>query len=211
MNKEKQIKIIYVIGVIIFLLFVVYSFLSNVKDYINDSIILLILITLIFLLRKHFDLSSLTFILLIVAFISHNSGVFGFYNNSPLPIQYDHFTHFIGLFSISVLFFNFFKKYFSANKTNNILILLMILLASLGIGAVVEEVEFLGFLKFGTGDGFLKFGGLGDTQLTEQNIRDIDIIGGGWINTMWDLIYNFLGALVGVIFMYLLYLYKNRK
>ena len=87
--------------------------------------------------------------------------------------------------------------------------LLIILLASIGVGALVEQLEFLGFLKFGFGDGLLRFGGLGDTPLTEETLRDIDLIGGGWINTMWDLIYNFIGALLGTILMYLIYLFKK--
>ena len=87
----------------------------------------------------------------------------------------------------------------------------MIVLSSLGIGSLIETSEFLGFLKFGFGEGFLKFGGLGDTPLTESTLRDLDIIGGGWINTMWDLFYNTLGSLFGAIFMYVLYLYKNKN
>ena len=87
--------------------------------------------------------------------------------------------------------------------------MIIIFLAALGVGSLIEETEFLGFLKFGTGEGLLKFGGLGDTPLNDEMLRDIDIIGGGWINTMWDLTYNSLGALFGVIFMYTIYLYKK--
>lgn len=211
MHKETQLKIIYFLGIAIFILFAIYAYFSNVKDYINDSIILIILLSLIYLLRKYLDFTQSIFILLIIGFISHNLGVFGFYNVSPIPIQYDHITHFIGLFAVSTLFFNFFKKYFSDNKINNVLILIIIILATLGVGSLIETAEFLGFLKFGFGEGFLKFGGLGDTPLTEEVLRDIDLIGGGWVNTMWDLVYNALGALFGVTFMYILYLYKNKN
>ncbi len=203
MNKEKQIKIIYLLGILLFILFAFYAYSSNVKEYINDSIILIILLTTLYFLRKQFTLSPTIFIILILAMASHDAGVFGFYSNSPIPIQYDHFTHFIGMFAVSLLIFNLFKKYFSSSKLNNVLILIMVILASLGIGSLIESIEYLGFLKFGTGPGLLKFGGLGDT-ITEETLRDIDLIGGGWINTMEDLIYNFLGAFLGTILMYVL-------
>ena len=61
-------------------------------------------------------------------------------------------------------------------------LILIIILASLGIGAVIEQTEYIGFLKFGEGSGLLRVGGLGDTQLNEDNLRAMDIVGGGWIN-----------------------------
>lgn len=210
MQSSRSLTTIYISGIIIFILFSFYAYFFNVKDYINDSIIAIFLVSLVYFFKKHINLYNYSFILLILGLVSHLSGVFGFYSLSPLPIQYDHFTHFLGLFAVSILFFNFFKKYFSENKKNNFLILVAILLVSLGIGSLIEEIEFLGFLEFGTGEGLLKFGGLGDTPLNEKVLRDIDIIGGGWINTMWDLTYNFLGALSGVIFMYFYYLYKRK-
>ena len=203
-------KLVFILGLIIFILYGIYSYTSDVLDYINDSIILSIILIILFFLRNALKLTPFSFLLIIIASAIHLSGVFGFYNISPLPIQYDHFTHFIGLFAVSILLFNFFKKYFSGSGLNNFLILIMIILASLGLGSVIEQAEFLGFLKFGTGEGFLKFGGLGDT-LTEGQLRDIDLIGGGWINTMWDLIFNFLGSLFGAIFMYVKYLYKKNE
>ncbi|MBI2499403.1 hypothetical protein HYV88_04135 [Candidatus Woesearchaeota archaeon] len=210
MQSNRSLTAIYFFSIILFTIFSFYAYFSNVKDYINDSIIAIILVSIVFFLKKHINLYNYSFILLILGLVSHLSGVFGFYSSSPLLIQYDHFTHFLGLFAVSVIFFNFFKKFFSENKINNFLILIVIFLTSLGIGSLIEETEFLGFLKFGTGEGLLKFGGLGDTPSNEGMLRDIDVLGGGWINTMWDLVYNSLGALFGVIFMYIVYIYKRK-
>jgi len=209
MQSNRSLIAIYLFSIILFILFSFYAYFSNVKDYINDSIIAIVLVSIVFFLKKHINLYNYSFILLILGIVSHLSGVFGFYSSSPLLIQYDHLTHFLGLFAVSIIFFNFLKKFFSENKINNILIMIIIFLAALGVGSLIEETEFLGFLKFGTGEGLLKFGGLGDTPLNDEMLRDIDIIGGGWINTMWDLTYNSLGALFGVIFMYTIYLYKK--
>ena len=204
-------KLLFILGIIIFILIIVYSYTSQVTEYIGDAIISIAIITIVLFLRKHLNLTSSTFLLLILALTLHNLGVFGFYNISPLKVQYDHITHFVWLFPVSLIVFNFFKPYFSNNKLKNLLLLLFILTSSLGVGALIEQTEYIGYLKFGTGPGLLRFGGLGDT-FNEENLRAMDIIGGGWINTMLDLNYNFLGALFGVILMYFTSLiYKNGR
>ncbi len=204
-------KLIFILGLIIFIFFGIYSYYSNVKDYINDSIFFSVILILLFFIRKKINLTPISFSLLILALLSHLSGVFGFYNNSPILIQYDHFTHFIGLFATSILIYNLMEKYFTKNKYSNFFIILIIFFTSLGIGSLIEQVEYIGYLKFGTGAGLFKFGGLGDTIINEENLRDIDIIGGGWINTMLDLNYNFIGSLAGIIFIYLINKFKQRK
>ena len=207
--KDKNL-LAYIIGILTFSAFITYSTAINFFEYIPDSIIFIVLISIIYFFRKSLNLNPISFFLLIIALASHNAGVFGWYNISPLPIQYDHFTHFIGLFSVSLVIFNALKKYFTKNKVTNFLLMLMIFFASLGIGALVEQTEYIGYLQFGTGAGLLKFGGLGDTP-GEGDLRQMDIIGGGWINAMTDLNYNFLGALVGIILMYFTNKYKSKK
>ena len=44
---------------------------------------------------------------------------------------------------------------------------------------------------FGEGDG------LPDVNYTEPEL--IDFLGGGWANTMWDIVFNEIGALAGLI------------
>ena len=87
----------------------------------------------------------------------------------------------------------------------------LIFLASLGVGALIEQMEYIGYLKFGTGEGLLRFGGLGDTTVNEEQLRAMDIIGGGWINTMIDLNYNFLGSLIGLVIMHIANKLKYRN
>ncbi len=199
----KKTTSIIIIGITIFLAYAYYSYSSGVTDYVNDSFIFIgVLVALLFLSWKA-DISGFSFIVLIVAAALHLSGVFGWYNQSPIFIQYDHVTHFVGLFAVAAVVFDLMKIYFGKNRFANVMLLVMMFLVSLGVGSVVEQVEYLGYLKLGTGAGLLKFGGLGDTVFNEENLRDIDIIGGGWINTMIDLNYNFLGAVMGIMFMYI--------
>ncbi|MEK6847051.1 MAG: hypothetical protein AABY16_02700 [Nanoarchaeota archaeon] len=208
---RKSINIISIIGALIFLLYAYYSYSSGETAYISDSFIFIGALLVLYFLRRKFDISELSFILVIIASVLHLSGVFGWYNQSPFIIQYDHLTHLVGLFAIAAVVFDIMKIYFGKSKFTNFMLLAMMFLASLGIGSVVEQVEYIGYLKFGTGAGLLRFGGLGDTVLNDENLRAMDIIGGGWINTMLDLNYNFLGALFGILFMYIANKFKLNK
>lgn len=202
----KKNKLILILGIISFLSIVFYSYMSQVTEYISDALISIAITLFIFSFRKKLNLTHTSFILIILALLFHDLGVFGFYNASPIVIQYDHFTHFFGLFAISIIIFNLLKQYFTKSNVTNFIILLVMFASSLGIGSLVEQVEYIGYLKFGTGPGLLRFGGYGDTPFNESDLRAMDIIGGGWINTMLDLNYNFLGAIIGAIFMYIKYL-----
>jgi len=204
-------NVVFSIGLFLFIGYGIYSYISGVKDYINDSLTLSFTLLLVFFLRKVLKITPTSLSLLILAFVSHLSGVFGFYNKSPLPLQYDHFTHLIGLFAISILVFNAIKSYFSKSIFHNGIVLLFMFFCSLGIGAVVEQIEYIGYIRLGTGAGLFKFGGLGDTPFNEELLRPMDVIGGGWINTMLDLNYNFLGAIIGIILMYSINTYKLKK
>jgi len=208
---KKSRLIVFAIGILIFLAYAYYSYSSGVTAYISDSFIFIGILVGLFIFANKLNLSLLSFVLIIIAFMLHLSGVFGWYNVSPIFIQYDHLTHLFGLFAITVLVFDTLKIHLGKSKFGNFLLLLMVFLASLGIGSVIEQVEYVGYLKFGTGAGLLRFGGLGDTPFNEENLRAMDIIGGGWINSMLDLNYNFIGALAGIIFVYSIYKYKSRK
>jgi len=209
MLKDNKNKIVLFLGILIFIAFIIISFVVKVREYTPDSIIFIAIIILLFLARKKINLHPITFSLIIISLIAHNSGVFGWYNTSPFFIQYDHLTHFIGFFAVSIALFQLMEKYFTKSKLTNFILILVVLMASLGIGAILEQTEYLGFVRLGTGPGFLKFGGLGDTFSEEENLRAFDIIGGGWINAMLDLNYNFLGALTGIILMYFINRFKR--
>lgn len=208
---EKSKLIIGISGIVIFILYALYSYTSGVTEYISDSFIFIGILLILLFLNKKLNLTKTGLILLIIAIMTHLSGVFGWYNQSPFPIQYDHLTHLAGLFAISIILFQYMEQYFTNKKFNNLSIIIIIFLASLGIGSLIEQTEYIGYLKFGTGAGLLRFGGLGDTPFTEENLRAMDIVGGGWINSMLDLNYNFLGALIGTLLMYFINKFKLKK
>ena len=53
----KKINVVFFIGVIIFLLYGLYSYLSGVYEYIMDALIVILLVFVLFLLKKELNLN----------------------------------------------------------------------------------------------------------------------------------------------------------
>lgn len=173
---------------LVFLLFIPLTLSLGVPDYVFDNILAVFFVVFLFFLRRFFSLHPLTYLLVFVALLLHNLGMFGFYSNSPLPIQWDHVDHFYGFFAVTFLLWHLF---FDAFKKKNLFTAsLFLLLAVLGIGVTIEYIEFVGFFVAGQGEGVLGQG-LGDTQTEFGSSL--------WMNTMLDLIFNLLGSLVALM------------
>ncbi len=153
-------------------------------------------------------LNIIIYTLLALSFCLHLCGIFGWYSVSPLPfIQWDHITHGIPLFSFTLLLYNFARQWipnkFWSSRTWGIL--LLVFLGGLGIGAIVENIEFFGYLTVGYGEGGLFFGGPGDgVPVTSAQMDIIQNLGGGYINTEVDLVWNAFGTIAAIILMSLI-------
>jgi len=185
----------YIASLVIFIFLMILAYLNDVKDYINDGIIIIVLLSLIYFGRDSLKLNNFTFLLISFGFLLHNFGVFGFYNVSPLFIQWDHITHFFGELAMGVFVFNYLDKsnMFVYGRLQTFYLCTFAVLAAMGFGIFVEFLEFGGYFFVGEGAGVLGHG-LGDINT--------EFINGEWFNTMFDLIFNFFGALVGVILAY---------
>jgi hypothetical protein len=184
---------LYLVSLIIFLGFILVAFILDVKDYINDSIFMILILSFLFWRYDSFKLKSWIFLLIIFSFALHNMGVYGYYGVSPINLQWDHVTHFVGEFVAAVFVYNLFfaKGFFHTGRGSKLIVYLLVLLSVLGIGVLVEFLEFFGYLF--VGDGMGVFGhGLGDINT--------EFVNGEWFNTMFDFIYNFFGALIGIFF-----------
>ncbi|RMD57996.1 hypothetical protein D6825_02315 [Candidatus Woesearchaeota archaeon] len=180
----------------VLLLFVPLAYLHGTDGFAVDALIFAALSVFFFSTRRVWNLSTPVFIMLVLGFTLHLCGVFGWYYKSPIPVQWDHVTHLFGLMGYALLFAGFAQDWLSVKwSRKNFAIVLMVFLAAFGIGALIELSEFLGYLKLGFGDGGLMFGA-GDGLPGSDVIEDI---GGGWINTGWDLIYNFIGVSLGLM------------
>ncbi len=184
MEKERG---VYLISIAAYLGIMGYAVKSGVTDYVNDVVVSIMLITLLYVKRKSFAITPWLLGVFAGALLLHNSGVFGWYNQSPVGIQWDHITHGVGFFAIALISLHMGTKK-AQMKTRNLLAL--IVLVNLGIGVLVELYEFTGFLLVGEGQGGLGHGE-GDVE---------SILGKSeWFNTMFDFIWNLIGTSTGIL------------
>lgn len=198
------------IAIVMFIVFIFYSFLVGVRAFIPDYILFIILILYLYKAYDKWRLNLPIYTIVILSLLLHSAGVFGWYHVSPIGWQWDLVTHFFGLMAWAMFFFNYARPWLEKTcwTTKNVRIFILVVLAAMGIGAAVEMVEFFGYLSFGFGDGVLKFGpGDGVSGLTGQEL--ISSLGGGWINENWDLTFNMLGALMGAFIMIMLQFYLH--
>jgi len=173
----------------------------NLQAYAVELIGFSLLLLFFYHYSKEFRLNSTLFSLIIVSMVLHSMGVFGFYAKSPVFVPWDHVTHFIPILIFSIVFFNFLEPYMSKKfDVKSFFLILIVLLAALGVGSLVENFEFIGFNIYGFGEGGLGFGA-GDAFPGQEVSDQIESFVGGWYNAMWDLVNNLLGALLGVVIM----------
>lgn len=194
------------LGVFTFLVMILMSYIWKNTGFVPDMIAFIILTLFFYFTYDKWNLNLPIFTILILSWFPHALGFMGFYLNTPVALSWDHITHFFPMFGFALLFFNFLHQWmdrkFFTKKT--IFLILVVLLAASGVGVVIELIEFSGFLVYGFGEGALAFGA-GDAapgQLV-TSVEEIEAYGGGWFNTMYDLIWNSLGALSAVVLMIL--------
>lgn len=200
-------------GLAIYLVLSIFAWINDVMIYyIADLIFSAAFIIFLHFAYKFWRLSIPVYTLIVLSFTSHLMGIFGWYNSSPIPLQWDHVTHGLPMFSFTLLIFGFMHQWMDKKfwKARTWAIMLLVFLGVLGIGAAIENVEFFGFLTLGYGDGALFFGGAGDVTLPANTAEILKEIGGGYINTGLDLIWNLAGAIAGIIMMSAVY-YGFRK
>lgn len=91
-------------------------------------------------------------------------------------LKYDQFMHFYTYLVVTFLLYHVLKKYLKNQKSA--IISIMVVFASMGVGASNEIVEFIPVLLFyGTGVG-------------------------GYYNTLLDLVFNTLGAIIAMTYIY---------
>lgn len=181
----KAVKISFLVFCIISIIFAVHAYINN-TGWLFDQF-LGITIMLIFLkFYRPLKLRFYTYTLLALALLVHHAGTFGFYNISPLPIQYDHITHILGLFAFTLAIFNLLKYKIS----NTVELIFITLLVGSGFGAFIEVYEFVGHL-FRSNLFFNLFSGL---------ILDKTDQGREWVNSMIDLLYNSIGCILAITF-----------
>jgi hypothetical protein len=153
---------------------------------------------------RFWRLNTPVYALFPLSFALHLMGIFGWYDHSPLFLPWDHVTHLVPLFTITVFFFNFLRPHMGERfwSAKTWAMLCVVLFVGMGVGAAVENVEFVGFLSLGFGQGGLFMGGAGDGLPLDQSMSDaIQEIGGGYLNTEYDLVWNLFGTIAALVVM----------
>lgn len=212
MARDKLAGLVAALSVIIFLIFILLSVLKGVPTYIPDHVIFLVIVVILYFSFYRLKLNLVTYTLLVLGMITHSVGIFGWYANSPVSVQWDHITHFAPWFAMGLILFNYFRPHFGEKllSRKSLGLSLVLLLALMGIGTFTESLEFFGYIALGTGEGGFYFGA-GDALSGQPiNQSDIDAYGGGWINTMWDLINDTLGAIAAMIVVWVVQFWVRR-
>lgn len=196
-------NLVLFLGILIFLTLIPISFFYGTSGFIPDLFIFMGLLLFFRWTYGVWRLNIVAYTLLILGMFTHACGIFGWYGHSPIFIQWDHITHFFGLLPFGLLFWGFFEQWMDDRlfTRKNLLLVIAVFFAAFGVGALIELSEFLGFLNWGFGEGAFQFG-KGDGFETITGASDkINDLGGGWINTGWDLVFNTSGILVGIAVM----------
>jgi len=214
-HRDKLLNITTLISLFIFIAFLLYAYFADLWSYYAADGFIFIAFTLFFYLTyTDWNLNLPVFTMLMLGFTLHMCGVFGWYNISPVFLQWDHITHLVPMFAFTCMFFCFANRFMNRKflTGKNLRVFAIIFLAGLGCGVIIELSEFAGFVAFGFGDGGFFFG-TGDSfqGQTVYNIEQIEEYGGGWFNTMWDLAWNTIGSLLAMIVMFISYFVFGRR
>ena len=176
--EDKAIKeIVTLTALAALILLAIRNIFNPNTEFIFDTIYAALVIWLFGRYYSQLHQDSISYSLLVFAMILHNLNLYPF---SPFGIKFDHYMHFTGGLAIALIADRFFIEKMSRAKR-----LFLMVFFTLGVGALGEIVEWLGYTFVGSGDGMF-FHGIGD---------EIE-----WSNAIIDMIFNGLGAIaVGLL------------
>ncbi len=175
--------VVGVVFLVFSLLFLIISLSNQNYEYIYYNLFMVAGFLILFVYYEKIHLKApLLAGLIILAFLHLAGGnivIKGLklYQTSVLILPYDKIVHVFGAFVITLIAYNFIQESLvKKDRRKTILIGFIVLMIGIGLGAIVEIVEFLATLFF-------------------QNT-----IVGDYANNAADLVANSLGALIAVIF-----------
>jgi hypothetical protein len=172
--KSKTIIAAIGFGILVFLL-MYYTYHSE-PDLVLDAFVSILLMGFIYWKYDSLRQDNWSAAVVFFAVILHNLHLYG---SAPLSIRFDHYMHFIGGFAIAI----FIDRYFY-EKLTTVQRFVLLSLCALGLGAIGEIAEWLGYGILGSGKGFFYYG-IGDE--------------GEWRNAVLDLIFDLAGGVAMAI------------
>lgn len=185
---KKREWLILIVNFVYLIFFAFHFYTRGNFEFIWYIFIMLILIGVFSFLHKKYHFSEITLWGLTLWGLGHMLGgstVFGeprvyarilfdlFTTGDTTVFRYDHLLHFYFYVVMTSVIYQISKNYFKPNANWNI-VALMIVFASMGVGAFNEIIEFMPVLF-----------------LSETGV-------GGYYNVAWDIVFNTLGALASI-------------
>jgi len=175
-------RILY-FNIIYVIIFAIYYLFQKNYEFMIYIAVLAFFIALMTILHKRYNFSNRVLIGITIWGLLHMLGgsVYVFntrlYDLWLLPIlKYDQFVHYYCYLVITLILNHILISHIKRG-TNKVLYLALLVFAAMGIGSLNEIIEFIPVL-IGTSNGV-----------------------GGYTNTMWDIIFNTLGALTSVFYL----------
>lgn len=187
-KSQKTKNFLTIIGFSIIFILLVKYLLTSRREMALDSFLSLASLTLFYFYYKKLSQDNISYFFFLFSLVLH---CFGLYGASFLGIMFDHYMHFIAGFALAIFADRLFFEKMSNRKR-----VILLLLFSLGIGAIGEIIEWMGYGILGSGEGFLYYG-IGDE--------------GEWNNSIKDLIFNSFGAVFYCILRFIFNKLKPRN
>jgi len=134
-KKERATNLVFILGLIVLVALGTSYFIENRLDLILQVVASIIGLAVFRVLGKRLKQDLASHLALTVTLVVHNLGL---YSTHPLDISFDHFTHFLGGFTVAIVTDRMFTEKLTRTKRFTIL-----LMASLGVGALLEIVQWL--------------------------------------------------------------------
>lgn len=150
---------------------------------------------LFILIEKRYNISPLTAFLAGLIFVPHEIGLMGFYSSPIWNYNPDFIIHILTAFFSTYVILSFLLQNSSSKFFTSAIIAISIIIT---FGALIETLEYWGFITIGMGEGYLGFGD-GDNS---QNF-------GPWEDSSSDTTANFLGSFLAVLIFWLVRTFKN--
>ncbi len=192
-KEEKIIKAVTIITAVFFLIWGVLAVFTKNTEFVFDRFFSAAFAIFVYRFRNKINLKLHSLALGVLALTMHHLKLYG---GVYLGIPFDKIMHFTAGFVLGLMLFYYFISLEPKKKPIYLKVILFAVIFTVGLGGLLEIVEFVGYSTLGPGEGVL-FYGTGDF--------------GEYNNTAWDLICNTLGALLSTMIITLLLLLKKEN
>jgi uncharacterized membrane protein YjdF len=134
-KRERFTRLVVILGLIVLVALGTRHFIANRLDLLWQVIASIIGLVVFHILGQRLKQDFASYLALTVTLVVHNLGL---YSTHPLGIRFDHYTHFLGGFTVAIITDRVFTE--KLTRAKRVFILLM---ASLGAGALLEIVQWL--------------------------------------------------------------------